>query len=315
MCRGRLVTIAAIAVLMASAAGGSDALAAPSDFDEAAAQAEPTSAPAEDRVIARVTGVHGRVYAEAPDGERRLLVENGPIYPGDRLVTERGAQLGVLSGDHYTGLNEDTELSYALTPGGAPEVRLVRGQVRVIEASDASGAAQVSAPSLQVAAASGDVEVYAFPEKAYLVSMVCALEGQVQAAGLGGQSATVAEGGCAISKPAEAIYAAGAAGGEPLPVVSAAGPPPSPIGPASQRFPAPGPDVARPLASFAEAPTFALDDPTLYVPCGTGATGSCGAAPPPTNPPTNPPVPGPLPPFPTVPPTNPPVPGPLPPFP
>jgi hypothetical protein len=171
----------------------------------------------------------------------------------------------------------------------------------------------VSTPALQVAAAGGDVEVFAFPEKAVLVSMVCALEGQVQAAGMAGQSATVNPGGCAISKPAEAPYAAGAAGA-PLPVVSAAGPG-SILPPASLRFDDP-PPVSESAVAFNAGPSFSLAEPTLYAPCGTGATGACaGAPPPPPNPPTNPPVPGPLPPFPTLPPTNPPVPGPLPPLP
>ena len=290
--------------------------ATPSSFDEAAENAEPVPQAADDRVIGRVTGVHGRVYAEAPDGTRRLLVDNAPIYPGDRLVTARGGQLGVLSGDHYTGLSDDTELSFALTPGGAPEVRLVRGHVRVLEAGDESAPAQVSTPSLQIAEAGSDIEVYAFPEKAYLVSMVCALEGQVRAASIAGESATVNAGGCAMLKPVEAIYAAGAPAGVPPPILApvSAGPPVSPAGPAAARFASPN-DVAGPMLVARQAPAFNYDG-TLWTACQTGASAAgCGARGGGGNPPTNPPVPGPLPPFPTNPPTNPPVPGPLPPFP
>ena len=313
----RLWMVAAVFAVLTAFGAWTDVDAAPSSFDEIAESAEPASPPSDDRVIARVSGMHGRVYAESPDGTRRLLVTDAPIYPGDRLVTARGAQLGVLSGDHYTGLNEDTELSYALTPGGAPEVRLVRGHVRVLESGDESAPANVSTPSLQVAQAGGDVEVYAFPEKAYLVSMVCALEGQVRAASIAGESATVAAGGCAVLKPAEGIYAAGAAGGIPAPILAAvsAGPPTSPAGPAAARFSSPD-DVAGPMLAMGvgQAPSFDYDK-TLWAPCQTGATaGGCAAAAG-TNPPTIPPVPGPLPPFPTNPPTIPPVPGPLPPFP
>jgi len=270
---------------------------APRDFDEAAAQQPAPEAASDSRVIGRVTGVHGKVYAESPDGTRRRLVENGPIYPGDRLVTPRGAQLGVLSGDHYTGLNEDTELSFALTPGGAPEVNLVRGQVRVLEAGEGGAAASVSTPALQVAAASGDVEVYAFPEKAYLVSMVCALEGQVKAANIAGESATVAEGGCAISKPLEGVYAAGAAAA-PLAPVGAAGPGgtprsmSSPAGPPAQRFSSPS-DVAFNL-DVRSAPSFGQTD-QLFMPCSGGTSIACGAGAG-TNPGPNGPFPGPTPP-------------------
>ena len=307
--------VAVFAAVTAFGAWTEVGAATPSSFDEAAENAEPVPPPADDRVIGRVTGVHGRVYAEAPDGTRRLLVDNAPIYPGDRLVTARGGQLGVLSGDHYTGLSDDTELSFALTPGGAPEVRLVRGHVRVLEAGDESAPAQVSTPSLQIAKAGGDIEVYAFPEKAYLVSMVCALEGQVQAASIAGGSATVAAGGCAVLKPTEGIYAAGAPAGVPPPILApvSSGPPISPAGPAPSRFEN-SPRVDEQMRVARQAPAFNYDG-TLWTACQTGASAAgCGAAGG-GNPPTNPPVPGPLPPFPTNPPTNPPVPGPLPPFP
>ena len=41
-------------------------------FDELAAS-QPATDAADDRVIGRVTGVHGRVYAESSDGTRRRL--------------------------------------------------------------------------------------------------------------------------------------------------------------------------------------------------------------------------------------------------
>lgn len=312
---GWTVAVAAALLLVAGTASA-EAGDAPRDFDAAAAAQPAPPEPGPDRVIGRVTGVHGRVFAESPDGTRRPLTLNAPIYPGDRLVTHRGAQLGVLSGDHYTGLNEDTELSYALTPGGAPEVRLVRGHVRVIDAGEAGAPARLATPALEIAEAGADTEIYAFPEKATLVSMVCALEGQVQAASTAGGHATVAEGGCAIAKPAEGIYAAGGAA-DPLAPVGAAGPPPMPAsGTAADHFSGPN-DVALAAAfALAQAPDL-FEAANLITPCGTAATGACVAAtasggptPPPPNPPSNPPIPG-LPPIPPPPnpPSNPPVPG------
>ena len=286
-------------------------------FDELAAS-QPAAESSDDRVIGRVTGVHGRVYAESSDGTRRRLVENGPIYPGDRLVTHRGGQLGVLSGDHYTGLNEDTELSFALTPGGAPDVRLVRGHVRVLEAGETAAGARLSTPAIEIASASGDVEVYAFPEKAALVSMVCALEGQVQAASIAGESATVAAGGCAIAKGAAGLYAAGAPPA-PLPPVGADGGAASPAGAPAQRFASPS-DVAggdQLLVSADRAPRFSRSSDVFSACSGAvGAACAAGGAPPPT--PGGPvgPFPGPPPPgLPPAPPGGPigPFPGPAPP--
>ncbi len=278
----------------------------PQGFD-ALATSEPVPEPSDDRVIGRVTGVHGVVYAESSDGTRRRLVENGPIYPGDRLVTPRGGQLGVLSGDHYTGLNEDTELSFALTPGGAPDVRLVRGHVRVLEAGEEAEGARLKTPALEVAQASGDVEVYAFPEKAALVVMVCALEGQVQAASTAGQSATVNEGGCAIAKGAAGLYAAGAAP-VPLPPVSSGGGGTSPAGAPNTRF-AQGPqDVGIPIASFGPG-IRPNENSDVFTPC-SGATGpACALGAGPVGPG------GPIGPFPGPPPPGLPPGGPVGPFP
>jgi len=197
-------------------------------------------------------------------------------------------------------------------------VRLVRGHVRVIDAGDESAPARVTTPALEVAAAGTDTEVFAFPEKAYLVSMVCALEGQVRAASVAGESATVAEGGCAIAKPLEGIYAAGGAGSALAPVGAAgpAGAPRSASGTAADHFAGPD-DVAGGARLFAAhtAPSFDLDQ-QLFTACSGAAAAACAASAPPPNPPSNPPIPG-LPPpgFPPPnPPSNSPVPG-LPPTP
>ena len=175
-------------------------------------------------MIGRVAGIRGRVYAQTPGEPRRLLVENAPIYPGDRLVTSGGAQLGVLSGAYYTGLDEQTTVTYSKLGSGAPSVSLEHGDVRVINSGEGENA-RIATPGLLAATATTDTTAHAIKEKAWVVSMVCAVQGQVQVSGgADGRSLSVKEGGCAASKPAEGIFMAGAAG-VPLAVV-----PPVPVG-------------------------------------------------------------------------------------
>jgi hypothetical protein len=189
----------------------------------------PPEAATEHRVIGRVVGLRGRVYAQSPGQERRLLVENGAIFPGDRLTTSKGGQLGVLSGDYYTGLSEDTTLTYSKRGNGAPSVSLERGDVRVINSGSGENA-EIATPGMLAANAGADTSAFAVTEKAWVVSMVCATLGQVEVGGTaGGQPIVVDEGGCAASKPAEGIFMAGDAGPPLVPVsagpLGAAGPP------------------------------------------------------------------------------------------
>jgi len=113
-----------------------------SDANEAWKSEEnrPANERGDQRVIGRVAGLRGTVYAQTPGQPRRLLVEDAPIYPGDRLVSSKGAQLGVLGGDYYTGLNEDTVLTFEKQGRGAPQVRLERGDVRVINTGNGNNA-------------------------------------------------------------------------------------------------------------------------------------------------------------------------------
>jgi hypothetical protein len=270
------------------------------DVDVPAEEADPwqaaeavAEAPSEDRVIGRVAGLRGTVYAQSPGQPRRLLVENAPIYPGDRLITAKGAQLGVLDGEYYTGLSEDTTLTYSKHGTGAPLVGLERGDVRVINAGEGESA-RITTPGMLAANASGDTRAYAVKEKAWVVSLVCALEGQVEVTGAG-VSLVVDEGGCAASKPAEGIFLAGVV---PLvvPPVSAAGPPgiaqaasaasSSPVfddglpvaGVAAQRFPAPGvgaPAIFAGTAKLSQGLSGDDNSLSLLQPCNSGAQG-CG---------------------------------------
>ncbi len=258
-----------------------------------------------ERVIGRAVAIRGQVYAQTPGGAPRLLHENSAIFPGDRLVTSKGAQLGVLSGEYYTGLNADSVLTYRKLGNGAPEVILERGDVRVINAGEGAEAS-IATPGMRVAASSSDTSAYALPEKAWVVSLVCALEGQVQIeGGSSGQSLLVEQGGCAASKPLEGIFLAGAAG-EALPVLAPAGagaapgtlaaapvgaggpqaataPPPSgagpgtpPAGPAAPRF-RPEDPVALGGPLLRPGPPADIRNPRILEPCDSPMSG-CGAS-------------------------------------
>jgi hypothetical protein len=245
--------------------------------------------------------MRGTVYAQTPGEARRLLGENAPIYPGDRIITARGAQLGVLSGEYYTGLNEDTTLTYAKRGSGAPEVVLERGDVRMINAGEGENA-QIATPGMVATAGAADTSAYAVKEKAWMVSIVCALAGQVTVADDAGRSLVVDEGGCAASKPAEGLFLAGAAkpgavvadtpiaqplsspggaakpsstGGDPM-ARKGVGDEPMPIaGAAAKRFP--NPDVGAPgsFALFnARPPISSASDPlSILQPCDSPASG------------------------------------------
>jgi hypothetical protein len=252
-----------------------------------------------ERIIGRVVGLRGTVYAQTPGEARRRLTENAPIYPGDRIITARGAQLGVLSGDYYTGLDEDTTLTYQKRGQSAPTVTLERGDVRVINAGEGDNA-RIATPGMVARAGAPDASATAVQEKAWIVSIVCALEGQVTVADDAGGSLVVEEGGCAASKPVEGLFLAGPApadsGVAAPPPVGAAGagkpgptalanagpaPPPPPIaGDAAKRFPTP--DVGAPgpfLAALGAAPPIsAASNPlSLIQPCDSPASG-CGVS-------------------------------------
>ena len=258
------------------------------------------------------------VAGARPGRARRQLAENSPIYPGDRIITVRGAQLGGLSGEYYTGLDERTTLVYQKLGSGAPEVRLERGDVRVINAGRGANA-QLNTPGIRASAEGPDVAAYAIKEKAWMVSIVCAHEGQVRASEKAGRRALlVGEGGCAASKPVEWLYAAGSAG-TPLPVATSGGvgaagtsasgaPGVSPYsangplaGSAASRFGDPadvalGPSITSALASA--RPGLATSDRSLNLiqPCDSPSSG-CSSASVLPNPPTNGWTGGTLPPF------------------
>lgn len=169
------------------------------------------SAGAQGRVVGEVASVAGMALAQAPGEEVRSLACGDPIYAGDLIVTGEDSSLGILSGDFWTGLGADTEMTFETTQAGAPRLDLAEGQIRVIDASAASPTpARVSAPGLVAPNAGRDTEALAFTEKVGTVAMICGWDDplQVSAAGPAGGALGIQPGECAVAKPKEALYSA-----------------------------------------------------------------------------------------------------------
>jgi hypothetical protein len=183
------------------------AAAAPERASEAEELADGTA------VVGSVVSVSGAAYAQAPGQERRILSCGDPIFEGDRLMTQERSALGVVSGDYYARLNQSTQLTFASTERGAPQVDLEAGHVRLFDAlGQAPVEAEISAPGLVPTRVGSDTEVMVFAEKTGLVSIVCPFEGSLNV-GRGadpGRTTAVEAGSCVVSKPGEALFGADA---------------------------------------------------------------------------------------------------------
>jgi len=158
---------------------------------------------------ARVVGVRGSVLVQTPGTEPRLLRFDDAVLAGDKIVTAKGAGVGLLAGEHYVGLDESTTATLGLTGRGAPDVHVLSGRARVLASGDGV-AARLGTATLLAANAGSDTDVFAFVEKAGLVSMICPNEGPVQAA-RGAQALPPDLGGGAVAKRGEPLYLADAA--------------------------------------------------------------------------------------------------------
>ncbi len=234
---------------------------------------------------ARVVGVRGSALAHTPGEEPRVLAYDSAIYAGDKIVTAKGAGVGLLSGQHYVGLDESTTATVGLTEAGAPDVRVSTGRARVLASGDGAPA-RLGTETLLAANAGSDTDVFAFAEKAGMVSMICPSETAVNAA-RGGQALTPGPGECAVAKRGEPLYTANAVH-PPLDLIAdpgsydVAGDPTARIG-------GPLPPVALGLTPD---PIFATSvDPFLGDPRKSCDVGICGAAALSAAPPVNPPRP------------------------
>lgn len=243
----------------------------------------------------RVVGVRGSVIAYSAGEDARVLAYDSPLYAGDKIVTAKGAGVGVLAGEHYVGLDESTTAVLGVTDGGAPDLRVQTGRARVLASGDGA-AAKLGTDTLVAANGGSDTDVFAFAEKAGLVSMICANESGVAAA-RGGNALNAPQGNCAVAKRGEPLYLADAAH-SPLDLLAdpggfdVAGDPVARIG-------GPLPPVALGLESdpiFASSvdpivgdPRNPCDSPSA---CQGGALVPAAAPPPPPAPPINPARPG-----------------------
>ncbi len=220
----------------------------------------PGSALAEE-TIGRVVAVRGQVTAESPDGTSRSLQCDDPVYAGDVLKTPAEGKVGILAGGVYAGIGEKSEMTMAATDGGAPDLDLKAGHLRILDSEGgAGGSARISTPTLLAYDAGDDTEALVFPEKVAMVSMVCAYDAPVTVTRSAvGDSTRADSGQCVVAKPKESLYTA-AASHPRLPVIDDDCGAPTPVaGTALDHFGTPadvalGPDVA--AAAFA-APSLA----------------------------------------------------------
>jgi len=249
---------------------------------------------------ARVVGIRGSVLANSPGEEPRLLRFDEAIYSGDKIVTAGGAGVGLLSGEHYVGLDESTTAVVGLTEDGAPDVRVLKGRARLLASSADGIAARIGTDGLLADNAGTDTDVFAFAEKAGLVTMICPNEGSVGAA-RGAEGLEPGSGKCAVAKRGEPIYLADAAH-PPLDLLADTGGYDI-AGDPTERIGGPLPPVALGMAPspiFASSADPIIDDPRA--PCDSPAL--CSSERPPTvqmdpprvmRPPVNPVRPGSLP--------------------
>jgi hypothetical protein len=192
LCGGLLTALSLLSVATPAAAAEADAVGTGSE------------------VAGQVVSVSGAAYAQSPGQARRILSCLDPIYQGDRILTQESSALGVVSGDHYTQVGENTQLVYTSTGDAAPQLEIETGHVRLLDVSGrAPTQAGISTPGLVAARSGRDTEALVFAgEKIGVVSMACAFEDPVQVARRGDpdQTAVADPGSCIVSKPREELY-------------------------------------------------------------------------------------------------------------
>ncbi len=175
------------------------------------------------REVGRVVAASGEAFAEAPDGSRRALICSSPIYVSDKLTTARGAELGIVSGDFYARIDEQSAVGFEVGVGGAPDLRVTRGHARLLDlGQDAAVNGAIETPGLRLANSGRDSEALVLSEKVTAISMICGREGpvSVQRVARPGEKLTAPVGHCVVDKPGEALYQA-AASHPPLELLAA----------------------------------------------------------------------------------------------
>jgi hypothetical protein len=165
-------------------------------------------AQAENAALAgRVTAVEGVATAQQPGEEARTLRCGDAVYEADRLVTEEGAQLGMLLGDVLAHMPQGSTLQVDRTADLTPDVRIERGGVRLIDPRDRGALGYLAALDARAEVMGNDVEGYIFSEKVGPYAMLCEWDEPLRVAR--GEERKVAEpGSCVIAKKSEPIYVA-----------------------------------------------------------------------------------------------------------
>ncbi|MDH3519825.1 MAG: hypothetical protein OEM49_05150 [Myxococcales bacterium] len=155
----------------------------------------------------RVTAVEGTATAQQPAAQPRALRCGDPIYAGDRLVTEKGARLGMLVGDVLTHLSESSQLALNITNDATPDARLEQGGVRLIDPRDSGALGYLAALDARAEILGNDVEAYVFAEKVGSYAMLCEWDTPLRVT-RGAQQELAAPGNCVIAKKTEPLYVA-----------------------------------------------------------------------------------------------------------
>jgi hypothetical protein len=238
------------------------------------------SAGAAEEVVGRVAAVRGTATAQAPGEKLRVLHCDDPIHRGDRIETAEGSEVGIVAGVFHAGLGAETALDFETTPAGSPDLRLAAGRLRLMRGGRAAPA-RIATPGLLAARADADTEAFAFPEKSWVISMLCPRAGGLEAtrASDPSQSISAGAGQCAIEKPREKLYLAPAS--HPRLAVLDQGCGELPLaGVAADRFVEPTPPVALAGAPPAYPEVAALQrDVRLTCDVGCGAIPGSGEVP------------------------------------
>ncbi len=112
------------------------------------------------QTVGRVVAKSGQVHAEGADGQRRALACNDVIHPCDTIVTSGGGRVGLLTGDLYAHVDEESRLEIG-TEGTLPSLVLQAGAARVIDArADGAEGIPLRTPHLRTTARATDTELW-----------------------------------------------------------------------------------------------------------------------------------------------------------
>jgi hypothetical protein len=133
------------------------------------------SAAAGERIeIGRVAAVRGAAAAAPPGAKLRPLACGDPVFAGEHAHTASESRLGVLSGDVYIQLGADTELALALDDADALDLRLEKGQARIVDARTSGPPGRLSVMGAEAALLGNDAEARLHAEGGLPYGMLCA---------------------------------------------------------------------------------------------------------------------------------------------